>query len=100
MIRLSWLSGYLMYIEDYYSIIYAGQQSFIPSHLVITLLPSPSSSSMELTEVPVALVARVCDQRPFYIHVLTTLIILCLTVAPIIIVIMDGIVVMHLLLHY
>ena len=30
-----------MYIEDYYSIIYAGQQSFIPSHLLITLLPSP-----------------------------------------------------------
>ena len=45
---------------------------------------------MALVEVPVALVARV--NRSHYINVLTTLIILCLTVAPVIIVTMDGMV--------
>ena len=46
---------------------------------------------MELVEVPVALVARVKNEA-HCMYVLTTLIILCLTVAPVIIVTMDGIV--------
>ena len=54
---------------------------------------------MELMAVPVASVAHV-KNRVHCMYVLTTLIILCLTVAPVIIVTMDGMVVSLKILFY